>query len=125
MPKFIMSYYMGPNPPSSPEEGAEHMARYQEWMMKHQDALIEPENPLMNKRLITENGVADGGKPRSMMGYGIIQADSMEAAEAIAKTNPFWQWVILNLPRLWKCPHLNVAKNSFNMASASVAQRPS
>ena len=65
------------------------MARYQEWMMKHQDALVEPENPLVNKRLITENGVAERGKPGSMMGYGIIQADSIEAAEAIAKTNPF------------------------------------
>ena len=71
MPKFIMSYYMGTNPPFSPEEGAEHMARYQEWIMEHQDALIEPENPLMNKRLITENGVADGGKQGSMMGYGL------------------------------------------------------
>ena len=89
MPKFIMSYYMGTNPPSSPEEGAEHMARYQQWMIEHQDALVAPENPLINKRLITENGVTDGGKPGSMMGYGIIQADSIEAAEAIAKTNPF------------------------------------
>ena len=64
MPKYIMSYYMGPNPPSSPEEGAEHMARYQEWMMKHQDALVEPENPLMNKRLITEKWCGRRGQAR-------------------------------------------------------------
>ena len=104
MPKFIMSYYMGTNPPFSPEEGAEHMARYQEWMMKHQDALIEPENPLMNKRLITENGVADGGKPGSMMGYGIIQADSMEAAEVIAKTNPFLAMGDIELAQIMEMP---------------------
>jgi hypothetical protein len=104
MPKFIMSYYIGPNPPSSPEEGAEHMARYQEWMMKHQDALVEPENPLMNKRLITESGVADGGKPGSMMGYGIIQADSIEAAEAIAKTSPFLAMGDIELAQIMEMP---------------------
>ena len=104
MPKFIMSYYMGTNPPFSPEEGAEHMARYQEWMMKHQDALIEPENPLMNKRLITENGVADGGKPGSMMGYGIIQAESMEAPESIAKTNPFLAMGDIELAQIMEMP---------------------
>ena len=104
MPKFIMSYYMSPNPPSVPEEGAEHMARYQEWMMKHQDALIEPENPLINKRLITENGVADGGKQGSMMGYGIIQADSMETAEAIAKTNPFLAMGDIELAQIMEMP---------------------
>jgi hypothetical protein len=63
MPKFIMSYYMGTNPPSSQEESAEHMARYQQWMMGHRNALVEPKNPLIKKRLITENGVVGGGKP--------------------------------------------------------------
>jgi len=43
MPKFIMAYYMGPNPPSTSEEGAENMARYHQWMMAHQDALVEPQ----------------------------------------------------------------------------------
>lgn len=104
MPKYIMSYYMGPNLPSSPEEGAENMARYQEWMKAHQDALIEPENPLMNKRLITENGVVEGGKPGSMMGYGIIQADSLEAAEAIAKTNPFLAMGDIELAQIMEMP---------------------
>ena len=80
------------------------MARYQEWMMKHQDALVEPENPLMNKRLITENGVADGGKQGSMMDYGIIQADSMETAEAIAKTNPFLAMGDIELAQIMEMP---------------------
>ena len=104
MPKYIMSYYIGPNPPSSPEKGAENMARYQEWMMAHQDALIEPENPLTNKRLITENGVVEGGKPGSMMGYSIIQADSLEAAEAIAKTNPFLAMGDIELAQIMEMP---------------------
>lgn len=72
--------------------------------MKHQDALVEPENPLMNKRLITENGVADGGKQGSMMGYGIIQADSMETAEAIAKTNPFLAMGDIELAQIMEMP---------------------
>lgn len=104
MPKFIMAYYMGPNPPSTSEEGAEYMARYQQWMMAHQDALVEPQNPLMNKRLITGNGVADGGKPGSMMGYGIIKADSIEAAEAIAKTNPFLAMGDIELAQIMEMP---------------------
>ena len=104
MPKFIMSYYMGPNPPSSPEEGAEHIARYQQWLMGHQDALVEPENPLVKKRLITENGVVEGGKPGSMMGYSIIQADSIEAAEDIAKTNPFLAMGDIELAQIMEMP---------------------
>jgi len=104
VPKFIMSYYMGPNPPSSPEEGAEHMARYKQWLMGHQDALVEPENPLVKKRLITENGVVEGGKPGSMMGYSIIQADSIEAAEDIAKTNPFLAMGDIELAQIMEMP---------------------
>ena len=95
---------MGPTPPSSPEEGAERMARNQELMMKHRDAFVEPENPLLNKRLITENGVAEGGKPGSMMGYGIIQDDSIEAAEAIAKTNPFLAMGDIELAQIMEMP---------------------
>ena len=73
-------------------------------MMKYQDVLVEPENPLMNKRLITESGVAAGGKPGSMMGYGIIQADSIEAAEAIAKTSPFLAMGDIELAQITEMP---------------------
>ncbi len=89
MPKFIMAYYHSGKTPASPEEGAAQMERYMNWMMAHQDALIEPQNPLKNKKYITSDGINDGGKDGSMMGYTIIQAADISAAQEIAQTCPF------------------------------------
>jgi hypothetical protein len=39
-----------------------------------------------------------------MMGYGIIQADSIEAAEAIAKTSPFLAMGDIELAQIMEMP---------------------
>jgi hypothetical protein len=39
-----------------------------------------------------------------MMGYGIIQTDSTEAAEAIAKTNPFLAMGDIELAQIMEMP---------------------
>lgn len=38
MPQYMMSYIAG-NPPATPEEGKQHMARYREWLASLGDAL--------------------------------------------------------------------------------------
>lgn len=89
MAKFIMSYFHSGKTHANAEEGAAQMERYMNWMMQHQDALIEPQNPLKNRRLITEDGIQEGGKCGSMMGYSIIEAADIEAAQKIAQSCPF------------------------------------
>ena len=51
--------------------------------------VTEPQNPLKNKHLVTENGSTQGGKDGSMMGYSILTADSIDHALTIVQECPF------------------------------------
>ena len=100
MAKFIMAYYHSGKTPATPEQGAAQMERYMTWMMEHQAALIEPQNPLKNKRYITSDGVTEGGKDGSMMGYSIIEAANIDAAQAIVQTCAFLEMGDVELAEL-------------------------
>jgi len=65
MPRYII-VYIGGNPPSSPEEGKKHFAKYQQWL--------------------TSLG---SGSVTAMSGYTIIEVESMDEALEIAKACPF------------------------------------
>jgi hypothetical protein len=62
--------------------------------------LIEPQNPLKNKRYITSDGITEGGKDGSMMGYSIIEAANIDAAQAIVQTCPFLEMGDVELAEL-------------------------
>jgi hypothetical protein len=89
MPRFILSYHHSGKRPANPDQGADQMNRYMAWMKQHAAALTEPQNPLKNKYLVTENGSTEGGKDGSMMGYSILTADSIDHALAIVQECPF------------------------------------
>ena len=89
MPRFIMSYHHSGKSPATPKEGAAQMERYMAWMKQYATALIEPQNPLKNKHLITENETIEGGKAGSMMGYSILTAESIDHALTIVQECPF------------------------------------
>ena len=81
--------YLGGNPPSSPEEGQQHMSKYMDWLSSLGESAVSPANPLTDTRTVNSDGtVATGGKT-TMSGYTIIEADTMDAALSIAKTCPF------------------------------------
>ncbi len=81
--------YLGGNPPSTPEEGKQHMAKYMDWLSSLGDKAVSPANPLKGTQTVNPDGsVSDGGNS-GMSGYTIIEADSMEAALSVAKACPF------------------------------------
>jgi len=88
MPQYILTY-MGGNRPSTPEEGKQHFAKYQEWLTTLGDAAISPANPLRNTSTISPDGGVTSGSKTSMSGFSIIEAESMDAALSMAKGCPF------------------------------------
>ena len=88
MPQYVM-FYLGGNPPSSPEEGQQHMAKYMEWLGSLGDAAVSPANPLKNTTTVNPDGSVSEGGTTTMSGYTIVQADSMDAALEMAKACPF------------------------------------
>jgi hypothetical protein len=81
--------YLGGNPPSSPEEGKQHMSKYMEWLSSLGDSVVSPMNPLKETSTVNSDGTVTSGSSTSMSGYTIIDADSMEAALSVAKACPF------------------------------------
>jgi len=88
MPQYVI-VYLGGDRPSSPEEGKQHMAKYREWLASLGESAVSPANPFKNTHTINPDGTVISGSVTSMSGYTIIEADSMEAALAIAKACPF------------------------------------
>lgn len=88
MPQYLVTY-LGGNPPSTPEEGKQHFAKYQAWLASLGEQAISPANPLKHTHTINSDGTFTKGGTSSMSGFTIIAADSIEAALVMAKTCPF------------------------------------
>ena len=88
MAQYIITY-LGGNPPSTPEEGQQHFAKYKEWLSSLGDSVISPANPFKNTHSVSPDGTVTNSSTTMMSGFTTIDADSMEAALAIAKACPF------------------------------------
>lgn len=88
MPRYVIAY-LGGNPPSSPEEGKKHFAKYREWLAGLGEAAVSPANPFKNTHTVHPDGTVTAGGATAMSGYTIVEASSMEAALAIARACPF------------------------------------
>lgn len=88
MPQFVISY-IGGNPPTTPEEGQQHMAKYRTWLSSLGDAAVSPANPMRNTQTVNPDGTVTAGSLTSMSGYTIVEVDSHDEAVAIAKACPF------------------------------------
>jgi hypothetical protein len=88
MPQFVISY-IGGNKPATPEEGAQHMAKYRAWLAGLGSAAVSPANPLVNTHTVSPDGSVVQGGQSSMSGYTIVEAASHDEAIAIAKACPF------------------------------------
>jgi len=88
MPKYVLAYHGG-GMPESEEEQARHMAAWESWMGSHSANFVDMGAPIgVAKTVASDGSVADGGGPNPMSGYGLIEADDMDAAVAIAKGCP-------------------------------------
>jgi len=88
MAQYVITY-LGGNPPATPEEGKQHMAKYMGWLKGLGASAVSPMNPIKNSNTIHPDGSVTSGSKTAMSGYTIIEADSMEGALAAAKTCPF------------------------------------
>ncbi len=88
MTQYIITY-LGGNPPSSPEAGKQHFAKYNEWLSSLGNTAISPANPLKNTSTVNSDGTVTIGSTTSMSGYTVIETNSMEMALKIAKDCPF------------------------------------
>ena len=87
MTQYLLVYFGG-NPPSMPEQGQQHFAKYQQWLASLGEAAVSPMNPIKGTRsLNAASGEAAGAT--GMSGYTVIEADSMEAALEMARGCPF------------------------------------
>ena len=88
MAQYVITY-LGGNQPSSPEEGKQHFEKYKQWLSSLGEQIVSPANPLKNTCTIHPDGAVTAGGTTSMSGYTIIEADSMDSAQAMAKACPF------------------------------------
>ena len=88
MPEFMITY-LGTPQPASPEEGQQHMAKYKEWLTALGDSAVSPANPLKDTNTVNPDGSVSAGGGTTMSGFTIVEAESMEAALAMAKACPF------------------------------------
>ena len=81
--------YLGGDQPSSPEEANKHFSKYMEWLSSLGDAVISPTIPLKHTHTVDSDKTVREGGASAMSGFSIIEADSIEAALAIAQACPF------------------------------------
>ena len=81
--------YLGGNPPSTPEAGQQHYAKYQKWLSSLGGAAVSPMNPFKDTHTVNPDGSVAPGSTTAMSGYTIIEAESIDAALDIAKACPF------------------------------------
>ncbi len=89
MSKYLL-LYRGPATPMdtfTPEQSAEQMRAWGEWMTRVGPALVDGGAPFGAR-----TAVADDGAPASASdqnGYTIVEADSIDAARALTDRHPF------------------------------------
>ncbi len=86
MPKYVLAY-LGGDKPSSPEEGAKNMAKWQAWIGGLGEAVVNPGMPLSGTQTVSQDGVAPSSS--TMSGFTIVEAGSIDAAIEMAKSSPF------------------------------------
>lgn len=88
MKKYLLMVY-GP-PAENEQERTAGMALMAEWYRALGPALIDPGAPFTAARTVSAEGTGDAIGP-SATGYNIVQAESLEAANALAGLCPLLQ----------------------------------
>lgn len=89
MAKFIL-LYNGPATPMeqmTPEQGQAVMEKWQAWMGRVGDALIDVGAPMANGEAMVDDG--SPGTATQLNGYSIVEASDTDAAKALLDDHPF------------------------------------
>lgn len=87
MPNFLFVYHGGKRPETQAEID-KTMAHWGKWMQDNGPALVEPGNPVGMSKTVSSSGTADGGGANPASGYTVVKAADLDAACAIASSNP-------------------------------------
>ena len=88
MKRYLLVVY-GPSADSE-EDRAAGMALMAEWYRMMGSALVDPGAPFTDAKSVSGSGVGPALGPNAT-GFNIVQADSMEAAQALAAKCPLLQ----------------------------------
>ena len=88
MATYLLAYHGG-GMAETPEEQEKVMNDWMAWFGTVGDAMRDPGMPVVGTKTIDPDGaVSDGGGANPVTGYSVIDADSMEAAIALAQACP-------------------------------------
>lgn len=88
MNNYMFAFHGG-NQPQSPEEGQAIMAKWEAWMQKLGDAIVNSGSALGQSSTITASGdVVNNGGANPLSGFTIIQANNMAAAVKMTNNCP-------------------------------------
>jgi hypothetical protein len=87
MPKFVFAYHGAPQFKTK-EDGANHMVAWRAWRQELGEAVLDPGMPVSASRTVSSTGVEDNGGSNPLAGITIVQAESMDAAVAMARACP-------------------------------------
>ncbi len=86
MTKYLLVYYGG-KMETDPKQAEKSMAKWMKWFADLGEAVVDGGAPTQPGKIVSSSGVKSvGAKPVS--GYSILQADSIDAAVALAKGCP-------------------------------------
>ena len=88
MARFVLNY-LGGNAPTTEEEGKAHFDKYMQWLGDLGEDAVNPANPVKDAHVVQADGSVSEGSETKMSGFSVIEAESLEAAIAIAKACPF------------------------------------
>lgn len=89
MSRFLY-LYRGPATPMeafTPEQSAEQMRAWGEWIARVGSALVDGGAPFGTRSAVADDGSSPA--PSDENGYTIVEADDLEGARALAKDHPF------------------------------------
>lgn len=87
MPNYILAYH-GRKMPESPEEGAEHMAKWEARATGFGDSLVIRCTALGQSKSVCSSGVTDGGGADPLLGYSILKAENIDVAVKMVEKSP-------------------------------------
>jgi len=95
MKKFVVMYYAPVSAQdqmknATPEQAAEGMKPWMDWKEKVGDGMVDMGTPLGNSRKVTKDGASPSGS--NIVGYSVLQANSMDDALEMVKEHPHLQW---------------------------------
>ena len=100
MPKFVFAYHGGKTS-MTPEEGQTHMTLWRKWMESLGAAMIDPGHAVGPSVTVNADTVLDNGGANPISGFSVVEADTLDAATAMAQ----------------RCPHLSIG-GSIEVAEA-------